>query len=78
MRPGQDTPTIFVVDDDAVTLAVVAQALRTAGHLVEAFEDAAGFLASEPWHRPGCAVLDLRMPGISGRARRRSSCTGHA
>lgn len=65
---GQEAPTVFVVDDDAVTLAVVSQALRTAGHIVEAFEDAAAFLALEPWHRHGCAVLDLRMPGISGLA----------
>ena len=68
LRPGQDAPTIFVVDDDAVTLMVVSQALRAAGHVVEAFEHPAGFLASEPWNRPGCAVLDLRMPGISGLA----------
>jgi FixJ family two-component response regulator len=68
LRAGQEAPTIFVVDDDAVTLAVVSQALRTAGHLVEAYEDATMFLAGEPWHRLGCAVLDLRMPGISGLA----------
>lgn len=65
---GQEAPTIFVVDDDAVTLAVVSQALRTAGHIVEAFEDAATFLRSAPFQRHGCAVLDLRMPGISGLA----------
>jgi FixJ family two-component response regulator len=65
---GPEAPTVFVVDDDPVTLAVVSQVLRTAGHIVEAFEDAAAFLASQPWQRHGCAVLDLRMPGVSGLA----------
>lgn len=63
---GGEAPTVFVVDDDEVSLLVAARALRAAGHAVETYSDAAAFLASMPCHRYGCAVLDLRMPGISG------------
>jgi FixJ family two-component response regulator len=57
--------TLFVVDDDAA----VGRALRSAGKLlglpVRAFASAAEFLAA--YHdEPGCLVLDIRMPGMTG------------
>ncbi len=61
-----EEPTIFIVDDDALTLRVVVQTLRVAGYDVAAFEDPRMFLASEPFRRHGCAILDLSMPEISG------------
>lgn len=58
-------PTIFVVDDDAA----VGRALQSAGNLlgrpVRAFGSAAEFLAAYD-DDPGCLVLDVRMPGMSG------------
>lgn len=58
-------PTIFVVDDDAA----VARALQSAGTLlgrpVRAFASAAEFLAAYA-DEPGCLVLDIRMPGMTG------------
>ena len=63
-----EEPTIFIVDDDALTLRVVVQTLRVAGYDVAAFEDPRTFLASAPFRRHGCAILDLSMPEISGLA----------
>lgn len=63
-----EPPTIFVVDDDVITLRVIVQTLRGAGHTVEAFEDPRAFLASAPFRRHGCAVLDMSMPELSGLA----------
>lgn len=66
MPPVNESPTIFVVDDEALTLRVIVQTLRAAGHTVEAFEDPRAFLAIAPFRRHGCAVLDLSMPEVSG------------
>lgn len=40
--------------------------LKTAGHAVEAFASAREFLARERYDGPGCLVLDLRMPEMTG------------
>ena len=40
--------------------------LRAAGHAVEAFASAREFLARERDDGPGCLVLDLRMPEMTG------------
>jgi len=58
--------TIFVVDDDPFTLAVVAQILRKAGYAVELFDGPKAFLASSALRRHGCVVLDMNMPDFSG------------
>ena len=63
----QPTPTVFVVDDDASVRRSIARLLKSAGHQVEMFASAAEFLASgRPQQSPGCLVLDLRMPGLTG------------
>lgn len=66
-QPGhQDQPLIFLVDDDAGVRKALVRLLRTAGHVVEAFASAREFLARERYDGPGCLVLDLRMPEMSG------------
>ena len=40
--------------------------LQTSGLAVETFASAAGFLESGAAQQPGCLVLDVRMPGMSG------------
>jgi FixJ family two-component response regulator len=60
-----DEQTIFVVDDDAA----VGRALQSAGKLlgrpVRAFASATEFLTVYAGE-PGCLVLDIRMPGMTG------------
>ena len=57
---------VFVVDDDPSMLRALARLLKTAGHDVETFASSAEFLARPVHAGPGCLVLDLKMPGLSG------------
>jgi two-component system response regulator FixJ len=59
-------PTIFVVDDDPGVREGLRILLRSAGRQAEFHGSAAEFLQALSPDRPGCLVLDLRMPGISG------------
>ena len=59
-------PTIFVVDDDAAVGRRAQSAGKLLGHPVRAFASAAEFLAAYDRERPGCLVLDIRMPGMTG------------
>jgi FixJ family two-component response regulator len=58
--------TVFVVDDDLGLREAVAGLVRSAGLDVQLFPSAQEFLARAPRDVPGCLVLDVRMPGLSG------------
>jgi len=59
-------PTVFIVDDDAALLKGL-EALMTSVRLrAEIYLSAEDFFANYHRARPGCLVLDVRMPGISG------------
>jgi FixJ family two-component response regulator len=60
--------TIFLVDDDAAVLKAVGRLLRTRGYDVQTFTSPQAFLASHDASIPGCAVLDVSMPGLDGLA----------
>ncbi len=60
------TATVFVVDDEPTVRDSVSMLLRSAGFVVEAFETADAFLRSYDPATPGCLLLDVRLPGISG------------
>lgn len=59
-------PCVFLVDDDPAVRTSVSLLLTSMGHTVEAFESAQQFLESFRDDRPGCLLVDVRMPGISG------------
>jgi RNA polymerase sigma factor (sigma-70 family) len=59
-------PTVFVVDDDSSTREVLAWLMKRHGLRTELFADARAFLRSYRGDRPGCLVVDLHMPGMSG------------
>ena len=59
-------PTVFVVDDYAPGRRSISRLLRAAGFAVTAFESAKEFLAQYDPETPGCLVLDLAMPAVSG------------
>lgn len=59
-------PTVFLVDDDQAVRNALELLLETAGLRTESFDSAEAFLAACDPARPGCLVLDIRMPGISG------------
>jgi len=60
--------TVFVVDDDPSLLKLIRKLLESSGRRVETFTSAAEFLEAWKGDRPGCLVLDVRMPGMSGLA----------
>jgi len=59
-------PTVFIVDDDTAVRDALKFLLRSVGHPVETFSSAQDFLTAYRDDRPGCLVLDIRMPGMSG------------
>jgi FixJ family two-component response regulator len=59
-------PVVFVVDDDPAMRDSLRWLIESTGLLVETFADAQTFLARIRPDLPGCVVLDVRMPGMSG------------
>lgn len=57
---------VFVVDDDVSVREALGSLVRSAGFEVESFGSAQDFLDHEKPDRPGCLVLDVRLPGLSG------------
>jgi FixJ family two-component response regulator len=57
--------TVYVVDDDPGVVTSIARLLRAEGHRVETFGSGFEFLA-QPLPPSGCALLDMRMPFMSG------------
>jgi len=60
--------TVCVVDDDDSVRDSLRLLIESAGYAVETFASAEGFLAGYDPERPGCIILDERMPGMGGRA----------
>jgi FixJ family two-component response regulator len=59
-------PTVCVVDDDDPFRDSLVWLLQTAGYRVAAYSSGEALLAQWDPERPGCLLLDIRMPGISG------------
>jgi FixJ family two-component response regulator len=59
-------PIIIVVDDDASFRHSSERLLRSVGFEVQTFSSPEPFLASLRPDAPACALLDIRMPGMSG------------
>jgi RNA polymerase sigma factor (sigma-70 family) len=59
-------PTIFVVDDDEGVRNSLRFLLKSVGHSATTLASATEFLSTYQPDQPGCLVLDVRMPGLSG------------
>jgi len=62
----EEHPTVFVVDDDSSMRDALRNLFRSVGLNVETFGVAREFLSRERSKGPGCLVLDVRLPGLSG------------
>lgn len=62
----KNEPTVFVVDDDEAIRSAIRFLMRTAKLNVETYDSAEQFLTEYDPGWPGCLVLDVRMPGMSG------------
>jgi len=59
-------PTVHIVDDDAPFRTAVRRVLDASGYRVALYDSAEQLLAMLPAGEPGCILLDVRMPGLSG------------
>ena len=59
-------PTVFVVDDDQAVRRFLCGLITSVDIPVESYASAQDFLDSYEPGRPGCLLLDIRMPGMSG------------
>lgn len=59
-------PMVFVVDDDEAVRSALKLLLKSVGLTATALPTAQQFLATYDPLQPGCLVLDVRMPGMSG------------
>src|ERR1700757_873650 len=59
-------PIVYVIDDEISVGTALQRLLRSVGLAVQTFTSAQEFLDAGPQDAPGCVVLDVRMPGMSG------------
>jgi FixJ family two-component response regulator len=59
-------PTVFIIDDDPAVRQALLTLVRAMRLQAEAYESAQRFLDAVDSSRPGCVLLDVRVPGISG------------
>jgi FixJ family two-component response regulator len=62
----KSNPVVFIVDDEEAIRRSLSMLLRTAGHETRTFDSAQDFLDTYDPSQPGCLILDVRMPGMSG------------
>jgi FixJ family two-component response regulator len=63
---AKDAPLVYIVDDDSAVRESLDSLIRSVGFSVRTFASAYDFLHSELPNAPGCLVLDVRLPGLSG------------
>jgi FixJ family two-component response regulator len=66
MSKMDETPIVYVVDDDLRVQKALSNLILSAGLRVATFSRATAFLESERPDGPSCLVLDLNLPGMSG------------
>lgn len=59
-------PLVLVVDDDEAVRLSICELLESVGIDSAAFDSTRALLEADVLHRPGCMILDVRMPGLSG------------
>src|ERR1700683_1108796 len=61
-----ENPVVYVVDDDEGIRKSLESLIRSVGLNVQTFASAQEFLGAKRTPAPGCLVLDVRLPGLSG------------
>ena len=65
---SEHAAVVFVIDDDPSMLRSLASLLRSVGLEARVFSSAPEFMRAQRPDAPGCLVLDVRLPGMSGLA----------
>lgn len=67
MTPNKEPkPTVFIVDDDPAIRFAMQALMDSVNVSHEIFSSGDEFLEKVGGSRPGCLVLDIRMPGLGG------------
>ena len=65
-RSERDQPLVIVVDDDASVREALSELILSAGFEPVSFASTRELLDADVLDSPGCLILDVRMPGVSG------------
>jgi len=63
---SEEKPVVFVIDDDPSVRAALGRLFRSVAIDVQTFGSTQEFLQAKQPDVPGCIVLDVRLPGLSG------------
>ena len=66
MMTSTPEPTVFVVDDEPAVCKSLERLISSVSLNVETYSSAQAFLDAYDPARPGCLILDIRMPGMNG------------
>ncbi len=61
-----EAPLVLIVDDDEAIREALTDLLRSVGIEAKSFGSTRELLDAAPSDRPGCLILDVRLPGLSG------------
>jgi two-component system response regulator FixJ len=77
IAPHPLAPVVHVIDDDEAVRRSLVLLLASAGHATRSYASAEEFLDDVDPDEPGCAVIDVRMPGMGGlELQRRLNASG--
>ncbi|MBM3565839.1 MAG: response regulator transcription factor, partial [Alphaproteobacteria bacterium] len=66
LGPEALSPVVHIVDDDPGIRRLLRGIVEAGGWTTELYETAEGFMGAFRPERPGCVLLDMQMPGMSG------------
>ena len=61
-----DRALVLIVDDDERVRVAIQELVQSVGLEAACFASTQELLEAEAYERPGCLILDVRMPGLSG------------
>ena len=68
--------TVFIVDDDASVTKALSRLMRLKGYDARSYTSPEEFLTQHDAAVPGCALLDVSMPGLNGLALQQALTAG--
>ena len=77
-KADDDSPIVYVVDDDEGMRTALRNLLRSVGFAVETFGSVRDFLDFQRKAVPSCLILDVRLPGMQLFMERTSRCRAKA
>jgi FixJ family two-component response regulator len=77
-RASEDKPIVFIVDGDKATCESLAALITCEGWRSQTFASAEEFLSHPVELAPGCMILDVSLPGLSGLELQKRAAARHS